>query len=68
MIEIRCAKSPETYLVHVWLVKVWPMVREAASKSAAIIMLVVLGLHFLLAAGFMLYFFHAPSALVRLHL
>jgi len=40
---------------------VWPMVREAASKSAAVIMVVVLGLHFLLACGFMLYFFHASS-------
>jgi len=41
---------------------VWPMVREAASKSAAVIMVVVLGLHFLLACGFMLYFFHASSS------
>jgi len=40
---------------------VWPAVRESAPKSSVIVMAVILGLHFLLAAGFMLYFFHGSG-------
>ena len=40
-------------------VQVWPAVREHAAKTAVIVMAVILSLHFLLATGFMLYFFHA---------
>ena len=39
-------------------IKIWPAVRENAPKSSLIVMVVVLGLHFFLATGFMLYFFH----------
>lgn len=39
---------------------IWPAVRDGASKSAVLVMVVILGLHLLLACGFMLYFFHAP--------
>jgi len=41
---------------------IWPAVRHQASKSAVIIMAIIVTLHLLLAVGFMLYFFHAvPS-------
>lgn len=39
---------------------IWPAVRDGATKSAVIVMVVILGLHLLLACGFMLYFFHVP--------
>jgi len=39
---------------------IWPAVRDGASKSAVLVMVVILGLHLLLACGFMLYFFHVP--------
>jgi len=35
------------------------------SKGGGLIMLVLLALHFLLACGFMLYFFHVPPALAK---
>jgi len=41
---------------------VWPAVREHAAKTAVIVMAVILSLHFLLATGFMLYFFHASAS------
>eukprot|EP00088_Acartia_fossae_P045177 TRINITY_DN4840_c0_g1_i2.p1 TRINITY_DN4840_c0_g1~~TRINITY_DN4840_c0_g1_i2.p1 ORF type:complete len:490 (-),score=122.36 TRINITY_DN4840_c0_g1_i2:342-1811(-) len=40
---------------------IWPAVRESAPKSSLLVMVFVLGLHFLLAAGFMLYFFHGSG-------
>jgi len=41
---------------------IWPAVRDQAAKSAVLVMGVVLALHLLLACGFMLYFFHVPTA------
>lgn len=46
---------------------IWPVVRENAPKSSLIVMVVVLGLHFFLATGFMLYFFHASGAVDTKH-
>jgi len=40
---------------------IWPAVRHQAARSAAIVMVVIVSLHILLAVGFMLYFFHVPS-------
>jgi len=40
----------------------WPAVKHHASKSAAIVMVVIVSIHILLAVGFMLYFFHVPSS------
>merc|ERR1711936_1220063 len=40
---------------------IWPAVRHQASKSAVVIMAIIVTLHLLLAVGFMLYFFHVPS-------
>ena len=40
---------------------IWPAVRHQAARSAAIVMVVIVTLHILLAVGFMLYFFHVPS-------
>jgi len=39
---------------------IWPAVRDGASKMSVLVMAVILGLHLLLACGFMLYFFHVP--------
>lgn len=39
---------------------IWPAVRNQASKSAVVIMAIIVTLHLLLAVGFMLYFFHVP--------
>jgi len=39
---------------------IWPAVRNQASKSAVVIMAIIMTLHLLLAVGFMLYFFHVP--------
>jgi hypothetical protein len=41
---------------------VWPAIRENAAKSSGIIIIIILGLHFLLAAGFMMYFFHSGAS------
>jgi len=40
----------------------WPAVKHHASKSAAIVMVVIVSIHILLAVGFMLYFFHVPAS------
>ena len=40
---------------------IWPAVRHQAARSAAVVMVVIVSLHILLAVGFMLYFFHVPS-------
>jgi len=46
---------------------IWPAVRENAPKSSLLVMIVVLGMHFLLAAGFMLYFFHGSGTANNIH-
>jgi len=48
----------------VLMMTVWPVVRDQATKSSAIVMIFILALHLLLACGFMLYFFHhgGPAA------
>ena len=53
-------------LSYSFTLQVWPAVREHAAKTAVIVMAVILSLHFLLATGFMLYFFHASVSLVWL--
>merc|ERR550539_880609 len=40
----------------------WPAVRHQAARSSAIIMVIIVSLHLLLAVGFMLYFFHVPGS------
>lgn len=45
----------------VLFIPIWPAVRNQAAKSAVVVMVVILGLHLLLACGFMLYFFHGPA-------
>merc|ERR1711990_416122 len=40
---------------------IWPAVRHQAERSSAIIMVIIVSLHLLLAVGFMLYFFHVPG-------
>jgi len=40
---------------------IWPAVRHQAARSSAIIMIIIVSLHLLLAVGFMLYFFHVPG-------
>ena len=43
---------------------IWPAIRDQANKTAFILIVVVLLLHFALACGFMLYFFHVPGTSV----
>jgi len=45
----------------VLMMTVWPVIRDQATKSAGIVMVVILLLHVLLACGFMLYFFQHGS-------
>merc|ERR1712037_816238 len=40
---------------------IWPAVRHQAARSSAIIMVIIVSLHLLLAVGFMLCFFHVPG-------
>lgn len=40
---------------------VWPQIRANSAKASGLVMLVVVALHFLLASGFMLYFFHSST-------
>ena len=42
---------------------IWPVIRHHAAKSSAIVMIIIVSLHLLLAVGFMLYFFHVPGDL-----
>jgi len=42
---------------------IWPAIRHQAAKSSAIVMIIIVSLHLLLAVGFMLYFFHVPGNL-----
>ena len=42
-------------------ITLWPVLKENSSKASTILMIVILGLHLLLACGFMLYFFHVPG-------
>lgn len=46
----------------VLVLTLWPIFKTHASKSCWILVSVVVGLHLLLACGFMLYFFHVPGA------
>jgi len=43
-------------------IPLYPAVRNNAVRGATLLMVVILGLHLLLACGFMLYFFHLPPA------
>jgi len=45
----------------VLFIPIWPAVRHNAARSAALVMVVILGLHLVLACGFMLYFFQVAA-------
>jgi hypothetical protein len=45
----------------VLFIPIWPAVRHNAARSAALVMIVILGLHLVLACGFMLYFFQVAA-------
>jgi len=51
----------------VLMMTVWPVVRDQAAKSSAIVMIFILALHLLLACGFMLYFFHHGGPAAEAH-
>jgi len=46
----------------VLVLSLYPHFKEHAAKSCVVLICVIVALHFLLACGFMLYFFHAPGA------
>ena len=46
----------------VLLLAIWPSVQDHTKKIGIVLVGIVLFLHFLLACGFMLYFFHVPNS------
>lgn len=45
----------------VLVLTLWPIFKENANRTSLILIGVIIGLHLLLACGFMLYFFHVPG-------